>query len=483
MYALGRTYMTTTTMNISVTSKISGDNLVFRLRAASPGSEATATRSLHIGILLDNSGSMGGERLAAVKRTLHAARSLFQMGDSITLVTFSDTADIRLRAHVLSDVAAIDAAYQEIDQIRADASTNLGAGLEALYSVTTAYDAVILLTDGMVNAGITSTAGLRAMAQAAGTTLAFNTLGYGATHNRALLRELSVQSRGTYTYVDSDEILALAMGDILSGLRAEVARGVRLRLSSGAAGWSCQEAGSSTGSQEYYVGHMIPDRDYWVVFRSAIGGATVAGGAGVLTATVTATGQEALTVTVPTGEMLDEDVTDQVLRAEVASALMTASAQLEGGAATPDMTRLRALQTRLEALPARPLLMRLRAQVAELLELAGRVTAPLQTASYHPALPRVGADVRTHLMARMSSGATCLANQRGVYSMAGGDDTNTSFFSSPLQQTASSVVRHGSHVPRVTTPVVEAEDDDAPAEPVVSDSHASVPTDRLEDID
>ena len=466
-------------MNLSITSKISGDNLVFRLRAG--GEAVTAGRSLHIGILLDNSGSMGGERLAAVKRTLHAARSLFQMGDRITLVTFSDTADIRLRAHVLSDVAAIDAAYQEIDQISADASTNLGAGLEALYSVTTAYDAVILLTDGMVNAGITSTAGLRAMAQAAGTTLAFNTLGYGATHNRALLRELSVQSRGTYTYVDSDEILALAMGDILSGLRAEVVRGVRLRLSSGAAGWSCQEAGSVADSQEYYVGHMIPDRDYWVVFRSATGGATIAGGAGVLTATVTATEQDALTVTVPSGEMLDEDITDQVLRAEVASALMTVSTQLEGGVAAPDMTRLRTLQTRLEALPARPLLMRLRAQVAELLELAARVTSVSPSLHHSPGLTGNDAHLRTHLMARMSSGATCLANQRGVYSMAGADDTNTSFFSSPLQQTASSVVRHVSQMPRVTTPVLEADDDeDAPNEPVVSDSHASVHPSRLE---
>jgi len=493
-------------MNVSIASKISNNNLVFRLRAATPEGERVE-RSLHIGILLDNSGSMEGERLAAVKRTLHAARPLLRLGDRLTLVTFSDSAAVCLREHILSDETAINAAYEQIDQIRAETSTNLSVGLEALYGITTDYDAVILLTDGIVNAGITSTVGLRTMAQAVGgTTLAFHTIGYGAVHNRTLLRELSVQSRATYTYADSDEILALAVGDILSGLRAEVARGVHLHLSAGGAGWRCLEAGAQETPQEYYVGHMVADRDYWAVFQQTGEGGAAASGAGVLTATVSAVGQESLTIRVIEEDttLTEEDVTDQVMRAQVAAALLTASAQLETSG-TPDMTELRALQTRLEALPPRPLLVRLRAQVAELLEMAGRLptvtrsTRTLQRAAgLSPIQPyaSLSQDVRTHLMARMSSGATCLANQRGVYSMASTEEgdpdiTQTSFFSSPIQHTASNVVRAGTHIPqRATTPVVEAEeeeDTDAPAEPIglspPSLSDPSVPATQMEEID
>ncbi len=69
------------------------------------------------------------------------------------------------------------------------------------------------------------------------------------------------------------------------------------------------------------------------------------------------------------------------------------------------------------------------------------------------------AATRTHLMARLSSGAACLANQRGVYSMAAADPSDlpsqapalvdsVSFFSTPSQRAASSAVHGTSTVMR-----------------------------------
>jgi Ca-activated chloride channel family protein len=477
-------------MNVSIASKISERHLVFRLRTTC---ESTL-RPLHIGILLDNSGSMEGSRLESVKRTLHAARPLLQFGDRLTLVSFSDTATIHLRAVTLSNETDMASAYNRVDNIHAESSTNLGAGIEALYSVATDYNAVILLTDGMVNAGITSTAGLRAMAQAGGATLAFHTIGYGADHNRTLLRELAVRSRGTYTYADSDEILPLAVGDILSGLRAEVVWGVHLQIPE-ACGWACQEIGAQS-VLGYYVGHMIAGRDYWAVYqRRGVPG--VAGGAGVLMATVEAANGERQSVSIGEGEGLisDQDMEDQVLRARVAAALEEVTGQLEAGEQHPDTTALSNLQIEFLLLPARPLLMRLRAQVAEVLDIALRVVsaAAAAGASRQQAFMFGGAPtsirqratgvwdnatpdtlLRTHLMARMSSGVACLGNQRGVYSMApaeGEEDTNTSFFSTPTQRTASNATR-ATYTPRAgaaSAPAALPQDPDAnaPMEPIV----------------
>lgn len=470
--------MTTTIDSIRIGSHL---GLRFRAIASSP-----AGRPLHIGILCDNSGSMNGERLEAVKRTLHAARSLLQNHDTLTLVTFSDSARVVLQAHALDSDEAITAAYTAIDAIHTEGSTNLSAGIERLYSVTTNYDAVILLTDGIVNAGITNPAGLLSMAQvgSTGRTRVFHALGYGADHNRLLLRDLAVKSRGTYTYIDSEEILPVAIGDVISGLRAEVVRGLRVRLPAGCE-WRCMEAGA-VGELDYYVGNLIPDRDYWAIFQWS-GGAGAGAGAVIDTslpvqATLEAVGADSREIRIDGITELEEiHLTEQVLRARVTLALEAMSAQMEvSGRVAPDLTELRALQAEIAALPdeqrVRGLLLRLQAQVAEALDLAGRL-ARMEAVARPPAMglrgvragPMVFEDpaaaTRTHLMARLSSGAACLANQRGVYSMAAADPADpassammpsqapalvnsVSLFSTPSQRAASSAVHDTSTVMR-----------------------------------
>ena len=468
--------MTTTIDSIRI-----GSHLGLRFRAIT---SAAAGRPLHIGILCDNSGSMNGERLEAVKRTLHAARSLLQNHDTLTLVTFSDSARVVLQAHALDSDEAITAAYTAIDAIHTEGSTNLSAGIERLYSITTNYDAVILLTDGIVNAGITNPAGLLSMAQvgSTGRTRVFHALGYGADHNRMLLRDLAVKSRGTYTYIDSEEILPVAIGDVISGLRAEVVRGLRVRLPAGCE-WRCMEAGA-VGELDYYVGNLIPDRDYWAIFQWS-GGAGAGAGAVIDTslpvqATLEAVGADSREIRIDGNSELEEiHLTEQVLRARVTLALEAMSAQMEVdgfrvATTAPDLTELRGLQAEIAALPdeqrVRGLLLRLQAQVAEALDLAGRL-ARMEAVARPPAMglrgvragPMVFEDpaaaTRTHLMARLSSGAACLANQRGVYSMAAADPSDlpsqapalaetVSFFSTPSQRAASSAVHDTSTVMR-----------------------------------
>jgi hypothetical protein len=446
------------------------NHLGLRFRAAVEESAAGATtRPLHIGILCDNSGSMRGERMEAVKRTLHAARPLFQASDTLTLVTFSETARIVLQAHSMATDDGVAAAYTAIDAIQTSGSTNLSAGIETLYSIATNYDAVILLTDGIVNAGITHSAGLMTMAQAGSTgrTRVFHALGYGSDHNRTLLRDLAVKSRGTYTYIDSEEILPVAIGDVLSGLRAEVVRGLRVRLPA-ETGWCCMEAGA-VGDREYYVGNMVPDRDYWAVFRWE-GVADDAERIREFQVTVENTGSAGReeTVNIAT-ELSAQQLTEQVLRARVARALEAMSSQMEARG-VPDLTELRALRAEIAALPeeqrVRGLMLRLQAQVVEAIELAANLEA-IGMPDAAPALRGAGAGAgvgapplfehtRTHLMARLSSGAACLTNQRGVYSMAPAHTTDpattmpsrapalmesVSVFSSPSQRMASTTVR------------------------------------------
>ena len=52
------------------------------------------------------------------------------------------------------------------------------------------------------------------------------------------LRDLALRSRGAYTFIDNDEILPVATGDLISGLREEAVRGAALTVPEG---WACAE--------------------------------------------------------------------------------------------------------------------------------------------------------------------------------------------------------------------------------------------------
>jgi hypothetical protein len=419
---------------MNVTTHCYGNTLAIRL-AADATVTTSSQRSLSIAFLLDNSGSMEGDRIRSVKQTLHAARTLFCPEDRVTLVTFSRSAKVLLD-HQLMTNDGVTAFYEAIDNIRPESTTNMGAGIEALFGCGRDYDTVILLTDGIVNGGIRSTTGLRAMALGAGGHIAFNALGYGSDHNRTLLRDLATRSRGTYTFVDSDEILPIAMADILSGVRTEVFRDVRV---SPPAGWTCQEVGGER------VGGIVPDRDYWVIFCAT---SLLTDDSAVVT--VTAAGRPPVLSRVEPSRPIEEmphEVTEQLFRTRVASVMIALSDQLEGQ--TRDVLSpfeaLESLREDIDALPevirTRPLMLRLIGQIAEILSAESGAGAGSLVR-----MPR-----RTNLLARLASGATTLCNQRGVYNMsstlsptatttAGDPLRQVSFFSSPTQRNASSTV-------------------------------------------
>lgn len=436
---------------MNATTHCYGTTLAVRLEAVPTA--VAQERPLSIAFLLDNSGSMEGPRMDAVKRTLHAARSLFRSGDRVTLVIFSEVARV-LHDHLTMTNDGIEAFYTAVDGIRADASTNLSAGIEALFGCGRDYDLVIVLTDGMVNAGITSTAGLRAMilgAAGSNSGLAFHALGYGADHNRTLLRDIATRSLGTYTFVESNEILPVAMADTLSGARAECLRNVRV---SPPAGWTCLEAAGEC------VGNLMPGRDYWCVFTRPEALPSGTSDAGVVMVSTTTAGVALVTQPVvarPLEEMTPE-VTEQLFRARIAAEMVALSNQAEtSGRVTTG--RLATLRTELEALPeavrTRPLMLRLAGQIAEILSMIPTV---VPEEDHAPAIR----GLRTHgmglglghpplhapAMARLASNAAVLCTQRGVYespSAAAGEEddplSRVSFFSTPSQRVSSSAVR------------------------------------------
>jgi Mg-chelatase subunit ChlD len=381
-------------------------HLLVRLRAT--GSE---THALRIAFLLDVSDSMAHSRLTAVKRTLHAARTLWIPEDRVTIVTFGNVGSIRLYDHPMSDINAF---YAVVDSIQTDGCTNLSDGLEVLHGLHTPWDAVILLTDGQVNMGIMSTAGLYEMARSIGSQ-AYSSIGYGADHNRRLLRDLAVQTRGSYTYAADDEMLPVSIGNILSGLRTEVQHRVKLTVP---ASYVCAEYGVPM-TNRYDVGGMVADRDYWAVF---VREGDVENPSTDMCVDVTSTTMSAV---VPILVADTDDLTEQVLRCRAATALANVADAMEDG--HYDLTHIAELKTELDRVPqelrARPLMLRLIGQIAEAM------------AAKAPRLRQPSSD---HLLSTISAGAAYLSVQRGSQSHSAEDPD---IFASPVQRTSSSTMR------------------------------------------
>lgn len=424
-----RTMTDTTTMT---TAFRLNDILAVRVRYP-----AGAERPLRLALLLDISESMAGERLLAVKRTLAAARPLWQPEDRTTLVTFGERGAPVLVDHLM-DAAGVESFYTAVEALHVDGCTNLSSGLEEVATAVAGrnYDALVVLTDGVVNRGLTSNMGLQTMAL--GLNLPATMLGYGADHNRQLLRDLALRSHGSYVYCDSDETLPVVIGQLLTELRTRVVARASLAVEGDA--WVCSELGGSV------IGSIVPDRDYWSVWKAAAADAP----APLLSFNADGVGTSVAIAELAADSAEVALVKEQSLRARVAAALKAVADALEAGR-WAEPAPVRALNAEIaaesEEFRARGLVLRLAGELAEICaDLEARGPAPVEGAA--PSTPPLGpASMRrarawsppggpARLMARLSSQTAYLSTQRGVSSQAPDDD----MFSSPAVRVASSGV-------------------------------------------
>ena len=426
-----------------ITAIRNATHLGVKIRAPSPAPTSlevgagveVGKKPLNLAFLMDVSDSMAGERLSTVKRTLHAARTLFRSTDRVTLVTFGDHGNT-VADHLLLDEEGIRTFYENVDALGTSGCTNLSAGIETLVVTQKdgPFDAVVILTDGCVNRGITSTVGLQTMCTGFGTA-PITAIGYGANHNRILLRNLALATRGSYVFVDKEALIPIAIGDLISGIRHEVLTAARLTVP---AGWVSCELGpciprtevadpciprtevagpcfprTEVAGPPILIGNIVRDREYWVVYERS---REPEDGPIVLT---DATGyHEELTAIIQSD---CHDLHEQVLRCRVTKALAAMSDDMEAHSLRTlatmchEIDRLHEEFAELpDAMLMRPLILRMKAQIAEVL--ASNSTSD-------------------EVMARMSSGVAYLSSQRGVTA-----DPDDQCFSSPAQRVASAQV-------------------------------------------
>ena len=191
---------------------------------------------LNLALAIDVSGSMSGESMFYVRSGLQRMLSAIEPGDRISLVTFSDQAKIAVNGVNGDDVALA----QAIDGLEADGGTNIYDGLRTAFELVQANAAddrqnrVILLSDGVATAGLTSGAKIIDMASAYNSLgLGLTTIGVGTEFDVELMRTLSEGGSGAFYFLEDPSAVQEVFVEEVTAFTVPLAEEVTIDLSVG----------------------------------------------------------------------------------------------------------------------------------------------------------------------------------------------------------------------------------------------------------
>lgn len=175
---------------------------------------ATFERSpLNLAVVVDRSGSMEGEKIAAVRTAL--SRLIDQLGpaDRLAIVLFDDQVDVLWPS---SPVTNREAVREVLPMVVARGSTDLATGLAAGYAEVAAHtadfaglDRVMVLTDAIANTGTTEISDFVSLAQdEAEQDVGLTVFGVGTDLNQDLVLAISALRGGNYFYLSDAETIA-----------------------------------------------------------------------------------------------------------------------------------------------------------------------------------------------------------------------------------------------------------------------------------
>ncbi len=210
-------------------------NLAMTLQASdSHEASVPGSRNVDMVIVLDRSGSMQGRKIEDARQAVQMLLSNLTDRDRFALVAYSDSVQLVSPLNNVTENRR-DQLESRIHRITASGGTNLGAGLQTAINLLASASEndnarkVILISDGLVNKGITDPTRLGAMAGVAvKKEFAVSTVGVGNNFNERLMTTIADRGAGYYYYLENPMAFAEVFQKELSFSKATVATNVSI---------------------------------------------------------------------------------------------------------------------------------------------------------------------------------------------------------------------------------------------------------------
>lgn len=198
--------------------------------------EATDRAPINIAIVLDQSGSMSGQKIADAREAAKMAVARLQNNDTVSIVTYSSNVNVLVPSTKLNDKKAV---YEAIDSITTGGSTALFAGVSKgaeeirKFKQADAINRILLLSDGRANSGPQTPKELGDLgASLSREGISVTTIGLGNGYNEDLMNQLALNSDGNHSFVETPGELAQVfkqeLGDLLSVVAQDLTLEVKL---------------------------------------------------------------------------------------------------------------------------------------------------------------------------------------------------------------------------------------------------------------
>ncbi|HSJ25982.1 MAG TPA: VWA domain-containing protein [Longimicrobiales bacterium] len=206
---------------------------------------------LNLSLVLDRSGSMYGDKLAAARRAAAQLVRRLSPADVVSVVAYDH--EVQTVAPPATGDAQADLP-KRIEAMEAGGSTNLSGGwlrgreLVMGNRLDRGVNRVILLTDGLANHGITDALplmGLAAQGKADGITT--TTVGFGQNYDERLLRGMADAGGGNAYYIETTDQASAIFADELQGLLELGAQNVAVEVEVGSTGDGAEGAAGAAG--------------------------------------------------------------------------------------------------------------------------------------------------------------------------------------------------------------------------------------------
>ena len=192
---------------------------------------------LNLSVVLDRSGSMAGEKLEAARDAAAMLVRRLHPDDVVSVVAYDD--EVITVAEPATGETQV-ALPQQLRRIDAGGSTNLSGGwLRGRELVARGQrersaggvNRVVLLTDGLANAGITDPASLLGLCRTAcGAGITTTTIGFGADYDEKLLRGMADAGGANTYYIERPDQAADVFAEELEGLLTLCAQTVSVEI-------------------------------------------------------------------------------------------------------------------------------------------------------------------------------------------------------------------------------------------------------------